>query len=231
MLSQRGMRQSALTSLLVGLIGFVGLAGCATAPPPEPKGGPRGLRATEHLDIARQHDAIARERETWPDARAAGPGDIRQPVAMPWYRSWDTGAEHEKLAETHRAKAAEIHSQYEEACGDLPASEVAVSPLESYGIGGWNTATGVILYLAPDAGAPDRLLTRMKCHRAMMMLAPVGMEDCPLDLPDIAVDARGDTDGITVSIVVRDPKLIPELQRRAAHDLEAAAQLRSKPRK
>jgi hypothetical protein len=43
-----------------------------------------------------------------------------------------------------------------------------------------------------------------------------------------ALDARGDTNGITVSIVVRDPKLVTELQRRAAHDLEAAAQLRTK---
>ena len=68
----------------------------------------------------------------------------------------------------------------------------------------------------------------MKCHRAAMLLAPSNMEDCPLDLPDIAVDARGDAGGITVSIVVRNPDLVPELQRRAAHDLEAAAQLRSK---
>jgi hypothetical protein len=216
------MRLFALTSSVIGLIG------CATSPPPEPKGGPRGLRASEHLDVARQHDAIAREREMWPDTRGTGPGDMRQPAGMPWYRSWDTGAEHERLAETHRAKASEIHAQYEEACGDLPASEANVSPLASYGVGGWNTATGVIMYLAPDAGPPDHLLARMKCHRAAMMLAPSGMEDCPLDLPNVVLDVRGDTDGITVSIAVRDPKLVPELQRRAAHDLEAAAQMHTK---
>jgi hypothetical protein len=33
--------------------------------------------------------------------------------------------------------------------------------------------------------------------------------------------------GVTVSIVVRNPDLVPELQRRAAHDLEAATLLRS----
>jgi len=213
------MRLLALTSLLIS---------CATTPPPEPQGGPRGLRASEHLDVARQHDAQARERQAWPDARAGGPGDLRQPVAMPWYRSWDTGAEHDRLAATHRANAAEIQAQYDEACGDMPAGEVAVSPLESFGVGGWNTATGVIVYLAPDAGPPDHLLARITCHRAAMMLAPSGMEDCPLDLPSIALDARGDAEGITVSIVARDPKLVPELQRRAAHDLEAAAQLRSR---
>jgi len=204
------------------------LFGCATAPPPEPRGGPRGLRASEHLDVARQHDAQAHEREAWPDARAVAPGDIRQPVAMPWFRSWDTASEHARLAQTHRAKAAELQAQYDEACADTSAGDAASSPLEIYGVGGWNTTTGVIVYLAPEAGPPERLLARMKCHRAAMMLGPTGMEQCPLDLPGIALDARGDSDGITVSIVVREPELVPELQRRAAHELEAAGQLRAK---
>jgi len=213
------MRLLVLTPLLIG---------CATAPPPEPKGGPRGLRASEHLDAAHQHEAAARERETWPDARGAGPGDLRQPVAMPWYRSWDTAAEHERMAQTHHAKASELQAAFAEACADLPPADASMSPLEAYGVGGWNTQTGVIVYLSPEAGPPDRLLARMKCHRAAMMLAPSGMEDCPLDLPSIALDARGDSGGITVSIVARDPKLVPELQRRAAHDLEVAAQRRVK---
>jgi hypothetical protein len=212
------MRQLALAVLLIG---------CATTPRSEPKGGPRGLRANEHLDAAAQHDAMARERQTWPDTRPAAPGDLR-PVSMPWYRSWDTAGEHERIAEIHRAQAAEIHAQFDEACRDMPAADVRISPVEAYGIGGWNTTTGVILYLAPEAGPPDRLIARMKCHRAAMLLAPSNMEDCPLDLPDIALDARGDASGVTVSIVVRNLDLVPELQRRAAHDLEAAAQLRSK---
>jgi len=215
-------------SLLIGLIGPTGLFGCATTPTPEPKGGPRGLRANEHLDAARQHDAIARERQTWPETHVMVPGDLEQPIAMPWYRSWDTSTEHERIAETHRAKAGEIYAAYEEACGAAPGSETTISPLESYGVSGWNTATGVIVYLAPDAGPPDLLLAKLKCHRAAMMLAPGGMDDCPLDLPDIMLDARGDSEGITVSIAVRDPKLVPELQRRTAHDLEAAAHLHTK---
>lgn len=206
------------------------LLGCAAVPTPEPKGGPRGLRGSEHLEAATNHDAAARERETWPDTRMGAPGDLQQPVAMPWYRSWDTAVEHERQAQTHRAKAAEIQAQYDEACGASPGREATVSPLETFGVGGWNTATGVIVYLAPEAGPPDRLLAQMKCHRAAMMLAPSRMEDCPLDLPGIALDARGEEGGITVSIVVRDPKLVPELQRRAAHDLEAAAQRRGRAR-
>jgi hypothetical protein len=203
------------------------LIGCATPPHPEPKGGPRGLRASEHLDAAAQHDAMARERETWPDTRPAAPGDLR-PVSMPWYRSWDTAGEHERIAGIHRAEAAEIHAQFDEACRDMPETDIRISPLEVYGIGGWNTTTGVIVYLSPDAGPPDRLIARIKCHRAAMRVAPSNMEDCPLDLPDIALDARGDAGGITVSIVVRNLDLVSELQRRAAHDLEAAAQLRLK---
>jgi len=212
------MRRLALATLLIG---------CATAPRLEPKGGPRGLRASDHLNAAAQHDAMARERETWPDMRPAAPGDMR-PVAMPWYRSWDTAGEHDRIAAIHRAQAAEIHAQYDEACRDMPARDAQISPLEVYGVGGWNTTTGVIVYLSPDAGPPDRLLARMKCHRAAMLVAAPNMEDCPLDLPDIAVDVRGDAGGIAVSIVVRDLDLVPELQRRAARDLEAAAQLRWK---
>lgn len=81
------------------------------------------------------------------------------------------------------------------------------------------------VYLRADAGPADRLLADMKCHRAWMMLAPTDMDACPLDLPGLLLDARGDVEGITLSIVVSDPKLVVEPQRRTAHDLEGAARL------
>ena len=200
------------------------LAACATPHATQPKGGPRGLHADEHLDVARQHDELARQSWRWPNTRASAPDTS----GVTWTRSWDASADHERLAAVHRSKAAELQAAYDEACGTRPAEEVARSPLQRYGVGGWNTATGVIVYLAPEAGPPDRLLADMKCHRAWMMLAPaVGMDACPLDLPGLQVDARGDGGGITLSIAVRDPSLIGELQRRAAHDLEAAAQQRA----
>jgi hypothetical protein len=105
-----------------------------------------------------------------------------------------------------------------------------MSPLQRYGVGGSNSATGVVLYLSPAAGPADHLLADIKCHRAWMMLGPSAMDDCPLDLPGIVIDARGDVDGITVSIAIRDTKLIEELQRRAARDLETAAAMRVNPR-
>ena len=118
---------------------------------------------------------------------------------------------------------------YSEACGDRPLNQVAISPLTRYGLGGWNTSTGVILYLSADAGPADRLLADLRCHRAWMMLTESGMDDCPLDLPGIALDAHGEGENalITVAITVADPQLVEELHRRAAHEMEAGARLRA----
>lgn len=193
------------------------LAACASSPRPAPQGGPRGLRASEHVDLARDYDEQARAAHHWPDAGERG--DMR------WARTWDSGVEHERLAAIHRGKAAELNAAYEEACGARPVEEVSISPLQRFGTGGTNTATGVTFYLDPRAGGPDKLLADLRCHRAWMMLAPAGMEACPLDLPGLVIDAHGDRDSIVVSLSVRDARLIPELQRRAAHDLEAAMQV------
>jgi hypothetical protein len=205
-------------------ISLIVLSACATAAPPPPKGGPRGLRASEHLDVAREHDGLA-QRRVWPDVMTSGPDSPNAPN-VPWFRSWDSAVEHERAADVHRSKAADLHAAYDRACGTRPLEEVSVSPLERYAIGGWNTTTGVILYLAPATG-PDRLLADLDCHRAWMMLAPANMDDCPLDLPGLALDARGDAEGITVSIVIRDPRLVDELHRRAAVQLESAARRRA----
>ncbi|MBX3160948.1 MAG: hypothetical protein KF773_33615 [Deltaproteobacteria bacterium] len=198
----------------------VALAACAGAPRPAAKGGPRGLHADEHLDVAARHADLARRQTTWPDTRSAGAGT----VAVPWVRSWDPAADHARLAAIHRGKAAELQAAYDEACGARPVEEVAVSPLHRHGLGGWNTSTGAIVYLSAAAGAADRLIADLRCHRAWMMLSSKsGMDDCPLDLPGIKVDARGDTGGITLAIAVDDPKLVEELHRRIAHELEQKA--------
>jgi hypothetical protein len=54
-----------------------------------------------------------------------------------------------------------------------------------------------------------------------MMLGRSDMDDCPLDLPGLRVSARGDANGIELTLTVDDPNLVPELRRRAARDLEA----------
>jgi hypothetical protein len=81
---------------------------------------------------------------------------------------------------------------------------------------------GVVIFLGVEAGPPERLLAELRCHRAWMMLSEAGMETCPLDLPNLRIEAHGDKTGISVEMRI-NTKLVAELQRRAAHDLEVAA--------
>ncbi|MEO8548865.1 MAG: hypothetical protein ABI678_02800 [Kofleriaceae bacterium] len=118
--------------------------------------------------------------------------------------------------------AAQLDDDYQEACGSTPAEIVTVSPLQRYGIGGSASPQGASVILTGEAGSPAQLLGELRCHRAWMMLAPTDMDDCPLDLPGLHVHAHGDANTIELDLTVDDPKVIPELQRRAAHDLEVA---------
>lgn len=209
------MRIHALTAIV--------LAACSAAPSSPARPGSRGLRADEHLDAARDHERRARELARWPETRPSGSGTFDDPRAGLWYRRWDTAEEEKRAAEGHRNAAADLHARYEEACGDAPLAEVAISPLQRHGIGGSNLDDGVVVFLDPEAGRPEELLRAIRCHRAWMMLGERGMEDCPLDLAGIRVVAHGDPTGVSVEITVPDPALVPELQRRAAKDLETSA--------
>jgi hypothetical protein len=203
-----------MTRLLVlGLLAACGGSSLEEAP------GPRGLRADQHVAAAHREDDRAEALMHWPDTQLGPAGTIAMGT---WSGSWDTAAEHRTLAEYHRDAAAQLEAEYEAACGDTPAAVASVSPLQRYGIGGSAVPGGTLLLLAPDAGPPDRLLAAMRCHRAWMMLGRSDMDDCPLDLPGLQVDARGDANRIELTITVPDPKLVDELRRRAAHDLEAA---------
>jgi len=190
--------------------------------PQGPKGGPRGLRASEHLDAARREDTLAYESSRWPATTAMSPGGAEVVTPLAWSRRWDTAADHERLAQVHRSKADALFLAYEQACDDRPLDQISVSPIVRWGTGGWNTDDGAVIYLDPSAGRPDALLAELQCHRAWMMLGPVGMDDCPLDLPGLLVDAQGGPEGVTLSLSVKDAKLIPELQRRVATQLETA---------
>jgi hypothetical protein len=98
-----------------------------------------------------------------------------------------------------------------------------VSPLVRFAIGGTQIPDGAIVYIATDAGTPEHLLAAMRCHRAWMMLGRTAMDDCPLDLAAIEIVAHGGPGAIEVSITTHDASLVPELQRRVAKDVEAAA--------
>ncbi len=206
-------------------------AGCSSpSTVATPHGGPRGLHASEHLNVAHEHDELARHDPNSPEVRERQPGSLDYSTAgVPWVRSWDIKEDHERMARIHRSEAATIQAEFDEACGQRSVAEIAVSPLVRYGVGGTNTANGVIVYLTATGGSPDALVAEMRCHRAWMLLAPAAnMDDCPLDLPDIKVDAHGDAEGIALTIIETRPSLVIELQRRAAHELEAAAQTRGR---
>jgi hypothetical protein len=200
---------------------------CASAPPRTQPPGSRGPHASEHLAAARDHDEAARALQRWPETRPDGTGRTDQLlVGTSWRRSWDTAADQERAAAAHRSEAQAIYVAYEEACGTRPIGEVSVSPIVRHGIGGTPTSDGVELYLSVDAGPADRLIGDLQCHRAWMRLSPANMDDCPLDLAGLRIDAKGNDEGITLTLTVKDRALIPELQRRAAHDLELGAHTR-----
>jgi hypothetical protein len=202
------------------------VAGCA-GPVASEKAGPRGLRADQHLSMASRADDRAEELARWPDTRPGADGtNVNQSLAAgSWSGTWDTAAEHRRLAQVHRSAASQLEAEYEQACGATSTDIVSISPLQRHAIGGSPIADGTLVLLSPEAGPPDRLLAAMRCHRAWMMLGRTDMGDCPLDLPGIRVSARGDAEGIELTITIGDPALVPELQRRAAHDLEAAQHL------
>ena len=203
-------------------------AACASAPAAKPLApGSRGLRASEHIDAARQHDELARQSAAYPDMRDDATGRADQLlIATPWTRRWDTTDDHLRLAQVHRSAAAQIDAEFERACDGRSEADIAISPLVRYGVGGSPIEDGVIVYLRPEAGNPDKLMADMRCHRAWMMLQPAStMDMCPLDLAGLSVQASGGKEGITVTLHVQDPALVPELQKRAAHELEQGAQM------
>lgn len=199
----------------------------------EERPGPRGLRADQHLAVASREDQRSDELSHWPDTRSVDNG--LQPADQlatggVWSGRWDTAAEHQRRAAYHRSAAAQLQADYDQLCDGVPPAVASVSPLQRHGIGGSPVDGGTLVLLSGDAGPPDKLLSEMRCHRAWMMLERADMDDCPLDLPGLRIDARGDDRGVQLTMTVADPRLVPELRRRAAHDLEAAASLRSPPR-
>jgi hypothetical protein len=177
------------------------------------------MRADAHLQAARDHEARAAELARWPEMQRDVTG-FESPAGGLWYRKWDTAADQRRVAQHHRSEAAHLQAAYEEACANVASDQTAISPLQRYGIGGFESAAGVVIMLDAEAGPPARLIPAMRCHRAWMMLHEAGMQDCPLDLPGISVEAYGDETGISVEIHVADPALLPELKRRATKDLE-----------
>jgi hypothetical protein len=197
------------------------LVAACSAPSPRRDPTSRGLRASEHLDEARDHSARSNELASWPDRRATQDPD-GQLAAGRWSRSFDTTQVQAQAARAHRGEAAALQAEFDEACRDRAFVDMSMSPLQRYGKGGTPTSEGVRVFLSSYAGKPDALMAEIRCHRAWMMLAPPVMESCPLNLPGLRINAVGDANGVTVDISISNPDLVPELQRRTMLDLEGA---------
>ena len=208
--------QCYVRSCHAGITILISIAGCAGAQSERPQPpGARGPRASDHLAKAHEHEESARQRKLSPDTRPDATGRVDQ--LLIGHARWDSAVDQQRAALHHRSAAGALYAEYEQACGD---HAVVVSPIVRYGMGGTATATGVVLYLTPEAGSAERLIAELRCHRAWMMLAPANMDTCPLDLDGLAFDAYGENEGFTLTLTVRDPALVPELQRRIARELE-----------
>ena len=202
---------------------LLALVACTQSTPqkPTPRTS-RGLHADEHRDAAREHERRAEELTRYPETRRNDVGRFDDPNSGLWYRAWDQAEDHRHLASIHASEASRLHAEYDEACANIAPDRTRLSPIQRYGAGGMPTETGVVVFLTPEAGPPDRLLAELRCHRAWMMMSEGGMETCPLDLPGLSLKAHGDAEGISIEIQIKDRTLVPELQRRAARDLELA---------
>jgi hypothetical protein len=154
------------------------------------------------------------------------PGEVEvvphdPPALLPWFRSWDGDAERARIGKF--ADVHELEAEYVDACGPGLPYRIAGSPLLRHRTTSWNTTTGVVIYLSPQAGSAERLVDDLRCHLVGMMMAPFGVDDCPFDLPGIHIDARGDATDITLLVTVKNPALIAELQNRLRAQIESSA--------
>jgi hypothetical protein len=170
--------------------------------------------------LAEEHDRAAHEQLMYPDTRPDSTGRTDQLLIGTMPRRGNGGDDQARAAAAHRSEADAIHAAYDEACRDRPANEITVSPIMRYAIGGAPIEAGAVIYLPSSAGPAKRVLAEVECHRAWMRLAPANMDDCPLDLAGLAISATTTPDGITLTLTIANPKLVPELQRRVTHDLE-----------
>ncbi len=129
-----------------------------------------------------------------------------------WHRSWEADAERVRLEKI--ADASALEAEHAEACGPVAPYRVTGSPLLRHRVTSWETPTGVVIQLSPQAGSPDLLFRDLRCHLVSIVMAPFGVDDSPFDVPGLRIDARGDASGITLVVTTDDRGRVAELQRR-----------------
>jgi len=118
----------------IPLVLLVSSAACAGSTANE-KPGPRGLRADQHLDIAQGETEHADQLTRWPDTRSNNSSTQPDQLLGAWFGMWDTTIEHQRSAQVHRSAAAQLEAEYEQACGETPATVASISPVQRYGVG------------------------------------------------------------------------------------------------
>ncbi|MFN0250208.1 MAG: hypothetical protein ACKV2T_25210 [Kofleriaceae bacterium] len=208
------------------LLGIAACGSASTSPTPSAPAS-REMRASEHKAAAMLHAARAAELARISDALGEQPIKWKDdPKTGLWFRSLSE----ERQADAHLAIAAQLETDFRERCGDLPRELVEVSPLQRFSTGGMPKPNGVIVFLEPAAGPPERLLRELRCHQAWMKLGEAPAAECALEIVGIDLTAYGDATGISVEIATQDPASVAELQRRTQHVIETGrhAQRRGK---
>lgn len=191
---------------------FVVLLGCSSSAKPPPEA-PRDLHATEHREAAEAHVARAAELARLTDA-LGGPTDrIEDPVNELWVRS----VAEESAASEHLAEAERIENDAATACAGMTEDQKQRSPIQRFAIGWLPKEDGVVVLLPTTAGAPDKLVAELRCHRLWMQLGRAPADRCPLDLGGVDVVAYGDLRGISVELTPRDRAQVAEIQRRTEY--------------
>ena len=186
-------------------------------------GGARA-RPCDDASIASMRDARVRgerARRALGDGSITGPHRWQEPYAgqgwYPWYFSWDPSLEHERLLAANVGPAEAVVLEHRAACESIPESIQALSPFDSYAFGSARLADGILIHLSADAGPPEVLLVRLRCHETWLRLAP--RSDAANDLLSIAgatfvVHAVG-RETIEVMMSVADRSTLAEIERRA----------------
>lgn len=203
---------------------LIGIAACGSASPSPTAPAPRDIRASEHRAAAKLHAARAAELARVSDALGEQPIKWKDdPKTGLWFRSLTE----EREADAHLAEAARLEGHVRDRCADLPREVVEVSPLLRFSTGGIPKADGIIVFLDPAAGPPERLLRELRCHQAWMKLGEAPNDECPLEIVGIDLTAYGDAAGISVEIATQDPGSVAELQRRVRHVIETGRHAQS----
>jgi len=187
---------------------------------------PGDMTAAEHTAAAREHS----EQVTGMRSHPYYPGPYYGNSwgygygygSYPWHYSWDPDEEHRSLAAAHRDAAEQLKLEYEAACTLIPRGLDARSPLELA------TSTspfdrGVVFHLSEQAEPPEVVLTRIRCHRAWLQLAPNdAAADSPLLVEGVTWMTHAGARGVELMATARDDRGRAELARRAALVIEHA---------